>query len=215
VSQSVRSFLAWLLVPLGITAAGSQGPPPLCGFGQTLDQARETGFFKWFMLDQTAETDLNGGKLTVFQPNGPRFHDVTHVNIATDSQGRILVAELVLARRFVDSSNDGIFARDIAKSFLQIGINPDDMGMVESLVTEINQLKGSRTPVIVHRDAVPPAPAGPASAGYLVYLGERNNFQFKLPHGQVLTITNRPSATPYAGQALGEQELSIQFGSRP
>jgi len=211
----LRQMLTSLLVPLGFVAAGSQAPLPISGFGQTLDQAKETGFFKWFMLEQTAETLKNGGKFTIFQPNGPRFHDVTHVNITVDSQGRILTAELVLARRFVDSPNDGIFARDITKSFLQIGINPDDMGVIEGLVTEINQLKGSTAPVIVHRDAVPPVAAGPASAGYLVYLGQRNNFQLKLPHGQVLTITNRQSATPYAGQSLGEKELSIQYGARP
>ena len=60
--------------------------------------------------------------MTAFKPSGEKFHPLVTVKVTTDGAGRILALEMALARSFIDSPRDGIYARDIAKSFLQAGL---------------------------------------------------------------------------------------------
>jgi hypothetical protein len=211
--KRIAKFLALFLVPAGLVAGKPQAFSS--GFGETLEQAKQTGFFKWFTLEQTGESPEKGGKQVSFQPTGERFHDLARVNVTVDGQGRIVAAELVLQRMFVESSSEGIFARDITKSFLQTGVNPQDQESIASLVREIDQIKGSSAPVIVHQDAVRPPPPGLPSKGYRVYLGQDDAFQLALPHGQSLSMENRAAdkKTP-ADQKAGGKVLAIAFRGR-
>jgi hypothetical protein len=209
----IAHFLMLLLVPFGIVAGQPQAP--VGGFGGTLDQAKQTGFFKWFMLEQTGESTENGGKQFVFQPSGDRFHNLTRVNVKVDGQGHIVAVELALQREFVDSSSVGIYARDIAKSFLQTGVNPQDQESLTNLVREIDQLKGSSAPVIAASGAVKSPPAGPPSDGYRVYLGQRDSFQLALPHGQSLSLENKTATSASSGdKSTGAKILSISYRAR-
>jgi hypothetical protein len=208
--MKLAQFLILLIVPAGLAALEPQSPAG--GFGETVEQAKKTAFFQWFMLDPTGESVEGNGKKIIFQPNGPRFHDLTRVNLMVDGDGRLAGAELILQRKFVDSASEGIFARDVTQSFLQTGVNPQDEDGVANLALEIGQLKGSSAPVIVHKDAVPPAPA----EGYRVYLGERDSFQLTLAHGQILRMENRSadkktSEDPKSGGA----EFSVSFRAKP
>jgi hypothetical protein len=212
-----QAWIARVLTLLLLPAALAAGEPQTLtsGFGETLEQAKQTGFFQWFMLEQTGVAAVNGGKEFLYQPSGERFHDLARVKVTTDGRGRIVAVELALQRGFVDSSSVGIYARDIAKSFLQSGVDPQDTETITKLVGEIDQLKGSSAPVIVHHDAVKPSPAGAPSEGYQVYLGKRDAFQVALPHGQTLDMENRPAEKkPSANQKTAETVLAIAFRAR-
>jgi hypothetical protein len=212
-----QAGMAQLLTFFLVSAGVAIGEPQMLvgGFGETLEQAKQTGFFKWFMLEQTGESAENGGKKLVFQPSGDRFHDLARVNVKLDGQGHIVGIELALRRDFVDSSSVGIYARDIAKSFLQTGVNPQDQESVANLVSEIDQPKGSSAPVIMHQDAVKPAPAGPPSEGYQVYLGKRDAFQVTLPHGQVLNLENKtPDKKTPEDPKTADKILSLSFRAK-
>lgn len=213
-----EAWIAQLLMLFLVPAAFVTGTPqtPAGGFGETLEQAKQTGFFKWFMLAQTAESTDSGAKQITFQPTGDQFHNLTHVNVKVDAQGHIVAIELVLSREFVDSSSVGIFARDIAKSFVQTGVNPQDQENVVNLVREIDQPQGSSAPIILHQDAVKPPPSGPPSQGYLVYLGKRDAFQIALPHGQILNMENKaPDKKTAEDQKTAGKVLSLSFRAKP
>lgn len=171
------------------------GPPgALGGFGSTLDSAKKTDFFTFFHLEQTEETPTKDGKTILFQPSGEKFRSVVHVYMTVDSKAQIQGAELDLSRAFVDSTSDGIFARDIAKSFLQTAVDQKDLESVDSLIKEIGQLLGTDRPVIASPDGAQ-KPGGPPSKGYRVYLGQEDVFELQLPHGQTLRMEN-PAGKP-------------------
>ena len=183
-------FFAVLPVMLAGAPPGAFG-----GFGNTLDSAKKTDFFTFFHLEQTGESTAKDGKTIVFQPTADKFHALVHVYMTVDGKSQIQGAELDLSRAFVDSTSDGVFARDIAKSFLQTATDPQDLDRVDNLIKEIGQLLGTDRPVIAHPDAVQ-NPAGPPSMGYRVYLGQENRFELTLPHGQSLKMENSASKPP-------------------
>lgn len=94
------------------------------GFGDSLDQAKGTHFFQWFHLTQTAQEQAAGSTVTSFKPSGKRFRDLVTFKVTTGRKGDITGMELILSRKFVDSPQDGIFARDIAKSLLRTPLAP-------------------------------------------------------------------------------------------
>ncbi len=189
-------MLPWLIsMILPVLLAAAAPPEPFGGLGKTLENAKKTDFFLFFHLEQTSESPAKDGNVIVFQPSGPKFHDLTRVLMAVDSKGMIRGAELDLNRSYVDSPTDGIYARDIAKSFLQAAVDPQDRERVESLIVEIDQLIGTDRPVIAHPDSVR-TPSGPPSVGYRVYLGQENLFELSLSHGQTLRMENPPTKPP-------------------
>jgi hypothetical protein len=185
IAQMLASFVGLIGLAIG------EGAVAFGRMGTTIEQARKTDFFQFFNLEPTGETKLGDKKITVFQPSGAKFHDLALVNMTTEGKGNMVGAELVLQRSFVDSSSDGIFARDIAKSFLRDAVNADDLGKVDGLAREIDQLTDSGLPVILHSDAVKPRPGGPPSDGYRVYQGRKDAVELALPHGQTLRLENK------------------------
>jgi hypothetical protein len=175
-------------VILPVLLAGA-APGPYGSLGKTLDEAKKTDFFQFFNLAQTGETASKDGKKILFQPSGPKFHDLARVYMQLDKNNQISGAELELKRSFVDSGQDGIYARDIAKSFLTVAASPQDRDQLQKLISEIDQPTGTDRPVIAHPDSLK-TPVGPPSEGYLVYLGKRDSFQLTLKHGQVLSLLN-------------------------
>jgi len=59
------------------------------------------------------------------------------VNLSLDSRQRLIGAELVLSRSFIDSGREGMFARDIAKSFLRVVTSAQERKGLGSLIAEI------------------------------------------------------------------------------
>lgn len=183
--------IAPILILAMAMSSGSPQPVAFGAFGTTLEQAQKTDFFQFFNMERTGETKQGDKTVVTFQPSGGAFHELARVNMTLNAKGNIAGAELVLARSFVDSPKNGIFARDIAKSFLGDAVNTEDGDRVAGLAGEIHQLTGTQSTVIVHSGAIPAKPTGAPSEGYLVYLGQRDAFQDVMPHGQTLTMENK------------------------
>src|SRR5580658_3992168 len=116
----------WLFMAVLPGLLAGAAPGSFSGFGNTLDNAKKTDFFQFFHLEQTGESAVKDGKIIVFQPSGEKFHDLVRVYMTVDSKALIQGVELELSRSSVDSPSDGIYARDIAKSFLQAAVDPQD-----------------------------------------------------------------------------------------
>ena len=98
------------------------------------------------------------------------------LNVALDGKGRLIGAELVLLRSFVDSGRDGMFARDIAKSFVRVVTPAEERATVADLLAEIEQPPANLSQaLLVGQHAMPTPPAKP-TPGYQVFLGQRQSY---------------------------------------
>jgi hypothetical protein len=139
--MNLRRFLTLFpalaaLAPLGVAATVGFGR-----FGATLEEAKGTHFFTWFHLEQTALG-------VCFQPSGEKFHDLVKLTVNTLPNGEIRAMTLAVKRSFIDG-RDSIFARDIAKSFLEAAVHGDGLENrdVTELINEIwNSPRDGRTP---------------------------------------------------------------------
>ena len=140
----------------------------------TLEAAQKTSLFTWFSLDQVGEPEKSPAEtLTRFQPSGPAFHDLVRLEVGTNAGGLIRALCLHLARRFIEDPAQGIFAADLAKSFLQAAVPTADRSLRDSLANEISGRARTNRPVIVAGGAPPSDPlTGPPSRAYRVYRGE-------------------------------------------
>lgn len=163
------------------------------GFGDSLDQAKGTHFFQWFHLTQTAQEQAAGSTVTSFKPSGKRFRDLVTFKVTTGRKGDITGMELILSRKFVDSPQDGIFARDIAKSLLRTAFSTGADNDVRSLAAAIEQLGVSTAPIIQHESTKPPKVPDEVfyTPGYLTYLGQRQSYEHAVA-GKILRLENAP-----------------------
>jgi hypothetical protein len=79
-----------------------------------------TDFFHWFHLEETGSGQYQSLELRQFQPSGPKYHDLTSVILISNEFNQLQGADLFLAREFIDNVPHGIFASDIAASFLSM-----------------------------------------------------------------------------------------------
>ncbi len=184
--NQLRRFLAVILAPLGFAAPFSAAD--FGDLGERLEQAKTTPFFDWFHLEETGVTRANGNALVSFKPSGKKFHDLATVKVTTDARDRILAIELVLDRSFIDDPRDGIFARDIAKSFLLAGLPELRDPEVMNLINEIQYRGTSTMPVLKGPTRAPRLPERP-TPGYLTYLGQQPSYEHRLP-GLLLRLEN-------------------------
>ena|ERR1700730_6511971 len=173
--MTIKRIASLLLGTLGIKALAIAG---VGDFGERLEQARQTEFFRWFHLQETSRT----GKVVHFKPSGEKFRSLVTLNLTVDSNERLVAAELILSRSFIDSGRDGIFARDIAKSFVSM------LATAPDLIAEIEQPPANMTTTLIVANR--PAPKLPASPtpGYQVFLGQRQSCQqgpIKLENRQI------------------------------
>lgn len=129
---------------------------PFGGFGDSLDQAKKTDFFTWFHLTQVAQEEVAGAKVTSFKPSGEKFRELVTFKVTTAQNGSITVMEVILARAFVDSPQDGIFARDIAKSLLRTAFADGSDQEIKALTDQIEYLGTSTSLIIQHESRKPP-----------------------------------------------------------
>jgi hypothetical protein len=162
--MTIKRIVSILLGTLGIKVLAIAG---VGHFGERLEQAKQTEFFRWFQLEETGRT----GRVVHFKPSGAKFRSLVTVNMALDSKGQLVGAELILSRSFIDSGRDGMFARDIAKSFVgMIATAPD-------LIAEISQPPANLSaPLLVGNRPAPKLPARP-TPGYQVFLGKQQSCQ--------------------------------------
>ena len=166
--------------------------PTFGALGDSIESAKKTDFFRWFSLVQVGSTrDASGSEVIEFQPEGEKFRKFVSFKLTGDSAGRLLAAELTLDREFINSPENGVFAADIAKSFLLDAIPKKDLPKVKTLADEIQigSFRSSGQPVIVRVDKTPQLPKH-SSPGCDTYRDLRQ--QWRLPlKGIQLSLENK------------------------
>lgn len=107
-----------------------------------------------------------------FRPGVERLAPLVRLVATLDGDGRIREMEMTLSRAFVDDPADGVFARDVAKSFLRAAMPADDLPDVETLANEIGLPRADPPGTTTVRRAPPPALPARPTPPYRVFLGE-------------------------------------------
>jgi hypothetical protein len=202
-----RATAAAALARIGGGARNGGVAQPIGDFlNRPLAEVQKNSFFGWFHLGETRREPLaNDGQKIDFHPTGERFHDLAMVTATGDADTLIQRIELVLERSFIASPRDGVFASDIAKSFISASLPQSDAEELSTLAREIVQRTRSSQLVIVGPGyELPKVPDRP-SAAFETYAGVRRSYLKKLA-GCRFGIENRRSSD-------GDQ-LSIYFNVR-
>jgi hypothetical protein len=191
--RSLRDAVAAIL---GRVFGRGRGPGSSIGV-RKLDDERGGHFFSWFHLEPLGNPAPTGSGRAwhCFRPNGEAFRAFVELDILIDQAGRILESRLGLDRAFLDHPGNGVFARDLAKSYLQWGLAEPARSQARGLIDNIASQAGSGTPVLVRADSSPPAPGEDPTGGYLVYLGKRTAVEAVVGDSK-LTLENIPGPFP-------------------
>jgi len=184
----IAAIAAWLRRHRG------SGPSPSA---RTLAAERKGHFFTWFHLDPLGDPvpAASGRTWHCFRPDGAAFRAFVELDVLTDASGRILQSRLGLDRAFADHPRNGIFARDLAKSYLQWGLAEASGAEARTLIENIANFAASGAPVLVRRGSAPPPPGEDTTGGYLAYLGRRASAEAIFGNSK-LTIGNLDGAFP-------------------
>jgi hypothetical protein len=124
--------------PAAAATGGVQAPAAGGMIGADLTAVRQSSdFFNFFHLAPTGPANAPG--VIDFRPSGSEFTSLVDVGVTVDGADRITAMSLTLARSFIDDPANGVFARDIAKSFLQAAPPPADAQQVGLLATDISR----------------------------------------------------------------------------
>jgi hypothetical protein len=178
------------MLVVALAAGGAVQAQPAGGLlGQPLAAAQSNDLFTFFNLAQTARQPCGDGQALGFRPTGDQFHRLAAVDVTTTAGGDVAAMTLTLDRTFIDDPANGVFARDIAKSFLRDVAGSRAPASVADLAQEIESgVSSSRT--VIERGGVAPAkPAGPPSTGYRVFLGDQRSYTLSVD-GEALTLAN-------------------------
>ena len=210
----LRSLIAALAAKLrGVLQPGSSARE------RTLDHERSGHFFSWFQLDPIGDPApaASGRTWHCFRPNGEAFRALVELDVLIDTSGRILESRLGLDRAFADHPRNGVFARDLAKSYLQWGLSRPLDAQARTLIDNIANPAAAGVPVLMRAGAVPPAPGVDMTGGYLVYLGRRTSAEAIFGNSK-LTITNLPGSFPdrqiFAGSRSDTPRSDAQANAR-
>jgi hypothetical protein len=164
---------------------------------RTLADERKGHFFSWFHLEPVGEPAAasSGRAWHCFRPDGEAFRPFVELDVLIDASGRILESRLGLDRAFVDHARNGIFARDLVKSYLQWGLAEAGRAPARALIENIANPAAAGVPVLMRAGAAPPVPDEDSTGGYLVYLGKRTSAEAVLGQSK-LTITNLSGSFP-------------------
>lgn len=179
---------AAVLLGVGAMAGAARGEPAGGLLGQSLAAARSNDLFTFFNLAQTSSRPCGDGQALGFRPTGGTFHSLAAVEVLTDAHGTIAAMTLMLDRAFINDPANGVFARDIAKSFLGDVAGPRAGASFAGLTQEIESGLSSGT-TIYRSGAAPPAPSGPPSPGYQAFLGALPSARLSAA-GAVLDLAN-------------------------
>jgi hypothetical protein len=193
-SLATRKLATWLFAATFVTSLFTR-----CAVAEPLNLQNElkSDFFSFFHLAPAGDpiAVANGQTWHSFRPSGPAFHALVEVDVLTDSTGAIAAASLGIARSFIKDARNGVFARDIAKSFLSWAIrNPSPQ--VGNLIANVADFSRSGTTVIMRGS--PPAPPPADSTGlFAVFRGNAAGATIT-DGGITLTFTNFSGALPAA-----------------
>jgi hypothetical protein len=151
--------------------------------GASLDILRTRNeFFSWFHFEPVGEGEpLTGGVITEFRPSGPAFRPFVALRVTTDQDKRIRTLSLEIARRFIDDPKNGIFAADLAKSFLRNVAAPYDRPVLDELASEIEAKGMLASSGLMARGTVPDdVVSRPLSPAGCVYFGRTEAWETRL-----------------------------------
>jgi hypothetical protein len=183
----LRSLIAAIAARLR-HAARMRGHRGTASAARTLAAERTGHFFSWFHLDPLGDPvpAASGRTWHCFRPDGEAFRAFVELDVLIDASGRILQSRLGLDRAFADHPRNGIFARDLVKSYLQWGLADVSGGEASTLIENIGNLGAAGAPVLMHRDSAPPPPGEDTTGGYLAYLGRRASAEAVLGNSKLM-----------------------------
>lgn len=134
---------------------------------------------------------------------------------------KIRLASLVMHRSFIDEPKLGVFARDLAKSFLAQAVPEADLPQLKTTIAEITFGGETPQPVTVGKwtakvvtgamtpdglkqidpSSIPKLPVKPTPA-YAAYLGKEKQFEQNYSHCKIYIINNK-------GDGEGKETLQI------
>ncbi len=123
------------------------------------------------------------------------FRAFAELDVLIDASGRILQSRLGLDRAFADHPRNGIFARDLVKSYLQWGLAEASGVEASTLIENIANPAAAGVPVLMRRGSAPSAPGEDTTGGYLAYLGRRASAEAVFGSSK-LTIANLTGLFP-------------------
>ena len=104
----------------------------------TIDNCNYFVDFKFFNLTEAGPRTSEGGlNVVTFRPAGGNFRRLVKVNVTVGGDGAVRAMELTVDRSFVEDRANGIFARDVAKSFLRAAVPKADAPKIGDLANEI------------------------------------------------------------------------------
>jgi hypothetical protein len=164
---------------------------------RTLAAERKGHFFSWFHLDPLGDpVPVSSGRAWhCFRPDGEAFRACVELDMLIDASGHILESRLGLDRAFADHPRNGIFARDLVKSYLQWGLAEPSSREARALIENIASPVAAGVPVLMRVGTAPPTPVEDTTGGYLVYLGRRASAEIVLGNSK-LTIANLEGPFP-------------------
>ncbi len=157
------------------------------------EQASE--FFTWFHLAPVGTPIVVGASQAwhSFRPTGSAFQALVEVDILSEADGKIDAASMGLERSFIDSPSNGVFARDISKSFLTWTVRKPSP-QIANLIANLADLSTAGSTILMHGPAPQPPPPD-TTGGYGVYLGRDQHASFA-DNGVTLAFTNFPGSLP-------------------
>jgi hypothetical protein len=106
--------------------------------GRTLESVRQSEFFQWFHLEQVERTPEGPGENVRFRPSGESFRDLCWLDALAAPTGEMVRIELVVRRAFIEG-NQGLFAQDLVKSFLNAALPDACRDVLHDFMAEINE----------------------------------------------------------------------------
>jgi hypothetical protein len=188
------AFVATLVFVLALPAARADNAAQV-SMPLNLQTEQGSDFFTFFNLEPVGAPISAAGSQTwhSFRPSGAAFRKLVELDVLTAADGTIVAAYLGLDRSFIDDPGNGIFARDIAKSFLTWTVRKPSPE-IGNLIANLANPAASGTVVIMSGPA--PAPPPPdTTGGYAVYLGHGQRAAFA-DGGVTFAFTNFPGALP-------------------
>lgn len=169
---------------------------PTSLLGMTLADARKQDVFTFFHFQELKRLPPNNGiTMVVFEAECMGNRALLMLEVSGKEE-TISAASLMLPRKFVDGSFVGVFARDLAKSFLMQAVPDGDLPACQTTISEI-AFGGQKTEPVKAGEykvdvvggtktsegfkeadpkSVPKLPDTP-TAGYAAYLGKQQTFR--------------------------------------
>lgn len=212
-------FIATLASCIAFASAHADNGTPATPMPLNLQTEQGSDFFTFFNLEPVGAPISAGGSQAwhSFRPSGAVFRKLVELDVLTAANGTIVAAYLGLDRSFIDNPGNGIFARDIAKSFLTWAVGKPSP-QIGNLIANLADPAAAGTVVIMSGPAPAPPPSD-TTGGYGVYLGREQRASFA-DGGVTFAFTNFPGTLPTerafeaaAGQTgSGWLRIDVRYG---